>query len=110
MNMDTNELELLKKVLPDGYTIEPREGLRPRFLILDEEGEQFLQGVSTTAKGAVLELMEQSRRSGVIEGRYGKQREVLVALGVTELVETLREEMQDQIEKGVTRAVHAAMR
>lgn len=97
--MEPNELELLKKVLPDGYTVELSEGVRPRFHVLDEEGEVFLQGVSTTAKGAVLELMEKSLRNGVKEGRWAKQREVLTALGVTEALKELREEMLARTER-----------
>lgn len=96
--MDANELELLKKVLPEGYTVELREGLRPRYNVWDEEGEVFLQGVATTARGAVLELMEQARRNGVNDGRYAKQHEVLTALGVTASLKDLREEMLDRTE------------
>lgn len=97
--MDQQQQDLLKQVLPEGFRLEMRDGLRPRFVIQDEEGEELMQVVSTTARGAVVELMEQSRRNGVNEGRYAKQREVLTAFGVTEVVNTLQNRLIDLIEK-----------
>lgn len=97
--METNELELLKKVLPLGFTVEVLTTTRPRWEVRDEDGEVLVQGTGTTAREAVVELMEQSRRNGLHEGRSAKQREVLTALGVTEVVKALREEMLDRTEK-----------
>lgn len=97
--MEPNELELLKKVLPEGYTVELRQGVRPRFHVLDNEGEVVLQGVSTTARGAVSELMEQSHRNGVNEGRYAAQHEVRTALGITDWAKNLRTELMEELHK-----------
>lgn len=97
--MEQNELDLLNKVLPEGFTVEIRTGLLPLFLVLDEEGEVFLQGISTTARGTVLELMERSRRHGVIEGRIAAQHEIRVATGMEEKLRALRDELIVRTEK-----------
>lgn len=88
--MSNEEKELLLRVLPDEWTFEALDGTRPRYLVCDEEGDVFLQGVSNTAKGAVLELIEQARRNGVNEGRMNKQHEILTVLGVNQVIADLR--------------------
>ncbi|MBL8002864.1 MAG: hypothetical protein JNL05_12985 [Flavobacteriales bacterium] len=93
--MDANERDLLKKVLPERFTIEPLQGVRPRFNIRDEEGEVIVQGVSTTAKGALVELMEQCRRNGVNEGRYAALQQVRVALGIDQQIRELWVEVNE---------------
>jgi hypothetical protein len=92
--MEPNELELLKKVLPEGYTYEQRN-MRTAFVILDEEGDVYLQGVSTTARGVVLELMEQARHHGNTEGRTKAQHEVRTSLGLIEVLREIRDEINE---------------
>ena len=93
------ELDLLKLVLPDGYTFRTVEGKRYRWQVLDEEGEVYVQGISTTAGGAVLELMEATRKRGVHEGRYAAQREVRVALGLEEQMKQMRDDYTEQMDR-----------
>jgi hypothetical protein len=57
--MGPNDSVLLKKVLPEGWTVEERDGSRTRLLALYQEGEVFLQGVGTTAQGVVVEMIKQ---------------------------------------------------
>jgi hypothetical protein len=80
--MDTNELELLKKVLPEGFTVTTRADGPWTAEIRDVEGEELVRVRSTTARGALIEVMAEYHQRGAREGRSAQQREVLKALGL----------------------------
>jgi len=93
--MDNLELTKLKAVLPEGFTVEELDGVRPRMHIRDEEGEVFVQCVGTTARLVILELMEQARRNGVHEGRAAALHGVRAALGVDQAIRELWDEVNE---------------
>jgi hypothetical protein len=95
MTMDNLELTKLKAVLPEGFTVEVRDGLRPRLHILDEDGEVFVQCVGQTARVVIVELMEQARRNGVHEGREGALHGVRTALGLDQKLRELWGEVNE---------------
>jgi hypothetical protein len=93
--MEPNELELLKKVLPQGYFYQPGRKTFPTWVILDEEGEVFVESVAADARTAVMELMEASRKRGAWEGRLKAQHEVRTSLGLTEVLRDIRDEINE---------------
>ena len=96
--MEGEELELLKRVLPEGYTIRPVECAGYSWEMLDEEGEVCLQGKSHTASGAVAEMLDQARRNGVYAGRQLAQREARVGFGLEDLLRAERQSLQERLD------------
>lgn len=92
------ELAFAQMHLPEGYILRLVEGRRYGWEVLDEEGDVYVQGISATARGVVLELMEAARKRGVIEGRMGIQHELRVVLGVEDRLKAQREEMLDRFD------------
>jgi hypothetical protein len=85
--MDTNELELLKKVLPPYLSVavdteENRQGKHEQG-IFDEEGDLVVQlHERDTACTVTCRLLDRARVNGKAEGRQEFQRELLTLLGV----------------------------
>lgn len=95
--MDTNELELLKKVLPDGYEV-VNEGIEDNghSLLAIWDGDDWQHPIADypTAKEVINKILEVERAWSRTTGAANTQHAVLDALGLNEALRQLRHDVK----------------
>lgn len=100
--MDTNELELLKKVLPEGYEVVNENVVQNgQAFVCIYNGDDWQHPIAgyQTAKQVLDKILVTERAWSKEAGRHEVQNALMQTLGV-----------KAELERAITTAVHAAMR